>query len=408
MRLAGNAVVIAREGVNPVEAAMLGSLRVTTIALATCFAATAFNWAGAANAQTVVGPVRGYQVQTPPQPAQPSPRTGVTGFNNQTQDVIREPRFIVEAIEFKAVDETGPNNPGSDEIFAVFDNPQHTVVTGVYGNVDTDDVVAFPASQNCIWPAVDLDVSRNQRWQCNAQGGSGPVSFGITLYEIDPDYDNIIPAGFCITLGSTDLGAPRARNCDTNHSDIAFRADFTFGVSDILAHLDQSCRCWTQTARYRETDWRGDLEYQVTFRITRVDDSGEPPAVDLSVDDEPIIHRGGTIMTTQGRSFELDNGGTPQTGGDLNFTRAGGNHFLTPAGGAKIWVGGATPRGYGACFAQRMSANYVATQVSVPAIDSYACYVTSEGRVGEFRVDALSTSPISGNSFLTLSYTTWQ
>jgi hypothetical protein len=80
--------------------------------------------------------------------------------------------------------------------------------------------------------------------------------------------------------------------------------------------------------------------------------------------------------------------------------------MLAPAGGAKIWPGDANARGYAACSAERGSGNYVATAVAAPAVGQYACYVTNNGRVGELRVDNLTTS--FSTAVLSVSYTTWR
>lgn len=80
-------------------------------------------------------------------------------------------------------------------------------------------------------------------------------------------------------------------------------------------------------------------------------------------------------------------------------------YFLTPNGGAKIWPGGAAARGYATCFAERASANYVAIAVTPPAVGQHACYVTSDGRVGEFQVTGFTPG---GAATLSVTYTTWQ
>src|SRR5262249_9702136 len=114
-----------------------------------------------------------------------------------------------------------------------------------------------------------------------------------------------------------------------------------------------------------------------------------------------------SLMANAGQEFELDGGNVVGNGGDLAFNRTGMNMFqLNPSGGASIWAGNATPRGYATCFAQRGSANYVTNGVNVPANGSYACYVTSDGHVGELRIDSLTSMQLTGR--LAITYTTWQ
>lgn len=367
---------------------MAGELRIRTMALAALTMAATFF----ASVEALAQPRTGVG------------RTGVTGLG-QTQNVIREPRFIVEAISFKAVDESGPNSPGADEVYAVFHSGDDEMVTSVYEDVDIGEPPRhFEAHQSCIWPAVDPDDDRNGSWSCAPQGASGPVGFEVMLYELDPYYRRAFGA-FCVSIGSNDL---EAHPCATEHSDVLFRNTFSYEVSQILARLEPGCRCFTETARYTEEDWRGDTVYDFTFRITRVDDGGSPPALDANADAAPAVFRSGTLGAMLNQGFEFDAGAVVAAGGDFTFSEMGTSYFLTPGGGAKIWPGGSTARGYAACFAQRMSANYVTTRVNVPAIGSYACYVTSDGRVGEFRVDSLMRPPSGIGALLTVPYTTWQ
>lgn len=376
--------------------------------LASLLATAAFSFASPALAQTNEAPaVREYQTPAPQRPTRTRPlREGVTGLG-QTQDVIREPRFIVEAVSFDAVDESGPNFPGSDEVYAMFRSGDNVMATRLYEDVDDDDdPIQFERHQSCIFPAVDPDGHDNGRWSCAAQGARGPLRFEVTLYELDPYYAELYGA-FC--LGGSNRDDLDSASCWTHHSDLLFRHTFSYEVSQILARLDPGCRCFTETARYTEEDWRGDLVYDFTFRITRVDDGREGPAIDRDPDglNQPV-HRSGTFGVMLNQGFEFDAGAVVAAGGDFTFSEMGTSYFLTPGGGAKIWPGGSTARGYAACFAQRMSANYVTTRVNVPAIGSYACYVTSDGRVGEFRVDSLMRPPSGIGALLTVSYTTWQ
>ena len=78
---------------------------------------------------------------------------------------------------------------------------------------------------------------------------------------------------------------------------------------------------------------------------------------------------------------------------------------FTPTGGAKIWPGDYSPRGYAACHAERRSASYV-TSALTPGVGQYACYVTNNGRVGELRVDNLMAS--FNTAVLSVTFTTWQ
>lgn len=325
-------------------------------------------------------------------------REGVTGLGSDTQGGIREPRFIVEAVSFKAVDESGRTDVGSDEVFAVFHSGDNAMITKVYGNVDDGDEESFEAGQSCMWPVATTSERGAETWTCSTEGGRGPVAFQVALYDLDPNvvHRNIF-GRFCVPIGWYGNTDP----CVTRHSSQLFDANFSYGVSEILGRLDPTCRCFEETA----SQSMDNATYEVTFRITRVDTGGEPLGVDRNPDSAgPIVHRSGTLIAPLMRGFEFD-GGIVGIGGDVVFSRTVLAFFVTPSGGAKIWPGDAAARGYATCYAQRNSANYVTTMVASPTVGQHMCYVTSEGRVGEFRVESLMQG---NNATLTVSYTTWQ
>lgn len=76
--------------------------------------------------------------------------------------------------------------------------------------------------------------------------------------------------------------------------------------------------------------------------------------------------------------------------------------YLSPRNGAKLGVGNRRNRGFAGCSAARFSADRVSLR-DIP-VGSYICARTNEGRITQFRVNA-----VSGGSPKTLSlgYTTW-
>lgn len=83
---------------------------------------------------------------------------GALGLHGGETIVIRAPQFKVEALWFKANDETGWYWTGSDEVYAVFSDmdPTHTDrTTSEYDNVDEGDLVNFRAGDTCMAPQPD-------------------------------------------------------------------------------------------------------------------------------------------------------------------------------------------------------------------------------------------------------------
>lgn len=380
--------------------------------IATLLASTALAGAAFAQNDAIRRDVqRDYQVQRPQEREAARPRAERFPGRDDLVGVDRGgPRFIVEAVSFKAVDESGIDYPlTSDEVFAVFSSPTASIVTRNFGNVDTGDTERFRSHENCIWPAVDPDGAENGRWACDPAGGVGPIRFHVALLDDDPEIPLITPpflGGFCVPGGSA-AGGDLSECTTRDWNDTLFEHEFRYETSDIIQRLNPSCRCFTQTAR-ESVD--SNTTYEFTFRITMVDGGSDLAVLDERANEgaPPPVHRSGALSAQLNQGFDFDAGIlAPAAGADFVFSRSGGAFFLTGGNGAKIWIGGASPRGYATCFAQRMSANYVTGQVALPAAGSYACYVTSDGRVGELQIVSVTGAPV-GPAALVIQFTTWQ
>lgn len=314
------------------------------------------------------------------------------------------PRFIVEAISFKAVDESDYDYPyTSDEIFAVFSGGGRSTITSTFDDVDTGETRRFASHQSCIWPAIDPDGTNNDRWACDPAGGAGPIEFQVSLY----DDDLPLPlSGFCVSgTGATDVASERLDGSDCGENNSVFHGELRYETSAIIQRLRPECRCFVQTARHSVDDR---TTYEFTFRITMVDGGS-----DLAVLDEnatatgPIVHRNGALTASLNQSFEFDAGTVVDDGGDLLFMRQNGSLVLQPRNGARILMGSVNPRGHAGCVAA--AASHVSARIQTPDVGSHACYITSDGRVGELRVTAETEPPFGGGpATLSITYTTWQ
>jgi hypothetical protein len=93
----------------------------------------------------------------PPQPQQPPAKPRLPLLDGQAI-LFTTPQFKVEALWFRANDETGWYWTGSDEIYAVFSDmdPTHTDrTTSTYGDVDEGETHDFKASDSCMAPQPD-------------------------------------------------------------------------------------------------------------------------------------------------------------------------------------------------------------------------------------------------------------
>lgn len=112
----------------------------------------------------------------------------------------------------------------------------------------------------------------------------------------------------------------------------------------------------------------------------------------------------GTITVRQTHMFDLDRGREERRGADFWFeAEAPGRLYLKPQNNARIAVGNRSARGLAGCSRARFSRNRVPLR-DLPA-GAFVCAKTSEGRISEFRVLALSSgSPKT----LRLRFTTWR
>jgi len=118
----------------------------------------------------------------------------------------------------------------------------------------------------------------------------------------------------------------------------------------------------------------------------------------------PVTHSTGPLSVPQSYTFDLDNGTVGAVGADIWFHAVTNTElYLEPRSGAQMAVGDRTNRGFAGCSSESFSANRVALG-AVP-VGSYVCVRTNEGRISQFRMNAISSgSPKT----LTLGYTTWR
>lgn len=117
----------------------------------------------------------------------------------------------------------------------------------------------------------------------------------------------------------------------------------------------------------------------------------------------PVTHSTGPLSAPQSYLFDLDTGAVGADG-DIWFHAVTNTElYLEPRGGAQMAVGDRSNRGFEGCSAASFSTARVA--LSAVPVGSYVCVRTNEGRISQFRMNAISSgSPKT----LTLGYTTWR
>ena len=197
-----------------------------------------------------------------------------------------EPRFVLNAVRFRAVDETGIDWPGSDEVFAVWQAPGDPMAASVeFTNVDAGDTRTFAPRQSCITP---IEVTRNldggssplmaaegDQWACRVVGRPAPIDFTVWLFEHDEDWWT--PVTFSALT-------PTPEGCE---DDLIGEKSITLTIADLLAVLPHVGNTYEETitlggpcGHVEPTEVCGysDIfptgpEYTFTYRITRAKDA---------------------------------------------------------------------------------------------------------------------------------------
>lgn len=196
-----------------------------------------------------------------------------------TASGLTRARYVIEAVNFKALDETGIDIFGSDEIVARFSAYGRSTFSGIYGGVDTGETHQFRSGQQCIYPAIDPDGVYNHTWSCNPRGAFGPVTFQITLYEFDGTLRQFLTNStqFCLH-GGNDL----MTGCDDIQlaSTTIGSRHVSFTEAELAAAMPTVGMSVTKLVPIGSA-------YQVNIRLTRKRSAIQPP-----VGDEPPLSPG--------------------------------------------------------------------------------------------------------------------
>lgn len=171
------------------------------------------------------------------------------------------PEFVATAVGFKALDETGPDWPGSDEVYAVFSDldPNHLDhQTATFGDVDSGETRTFAATDNCIAPEPRCDH------------GLPAIHFQLSMWESDGGFlhGDLPGAHEVLRIGAATF------------DDLIGRADVSLSAAQLLAALPTV----GASAEYTIKPTGGAGSYQLTYRITRVQNGLRRPDIGPAVE----------------------------------------------------------------------------------------------------------------------------
>lgn len=190
-----------------------------------------------------------------------------------------ERRYKIEALRFKARDETGIDWWGSDEVMIETRDAKGWTVSNEIGGIDSGDTHHFEPARSCVVGVRPGSAVLGESSICSETGEAAPLIFNVTFWEKD-----FFPgAGFCIPGwgGADQHWGPHCAN-DRNGDDFIGSAQVSYTTQELEAALpnvgDQQIESIKLDACPGEI-CAGYPDYTFTWRITRLPNA----MVDLSL-----------------------------------------------------------------------------------------------------------------------------
>jgi hypothetical protein len=185
-----------------------------------------------------------------------------------------ERRYKIEAVRFKARDETGIDWWGSDEVMVRTDDAKGWTVSDEIGNIDSGDTHPFDPAKSCIVAVRPGIVVLGKTSVCDGVGEPAPLGFRVEMWEKD---FSIFGFASCLTGGPP--GSHSGPHCadDGQGDDFIGRAQIDLLAQELEAALPNVGNEHIETVVLNPC--RGDVcdvtygpDYSFTFRVTRLPD----------------------------------------------------------------------------------------------------------------------------------------
>ena len=192
-------------------------------------------------------------------------------------DTIRwvERRYKIEAIRFKARDETGIDWLGSDEVMVETNDAKGSTVSHEIGGIDSGDIHNFDSAKSCIVAVRPGFAVLGESSVCEEVGEPAPLGFQVEFWEID--FAGFPPPGFCVPAGTPEPGGHVAPWCSHgNGDDFIGRAQIDYSTQELEAALpnigDEQIESVTLDPCPGQI-CAGFPDYTFTWRVTRLPDA---------------------------------------------------------------------------------------------------------------------------------------
>ena len=184
-----------------------------------------------------------------------------------------ERRYKIHAMRFKALDESGADWWGSDEVMVATDDAKGWTVSEEIGDIDSGDTHHFDPVKSCIVSVHPGIHVLGETSVCIDVGEPAPLSFQVEFWEKDLFE---WPAGFCTPLSTPPghHGGPYCAN-DSTGDDFIGRALIDLSTQELEAGLPNVGDEYVETVVLDPCPGiicagPGYPRYTFTYRITRL------------------------------------------------------------------------------------------------------------------------------------------
>jgi hypothetical protein len=186
-----------------------------------------------------------------------------------------ERRYKIEAIRFKARDETGFDWPGSDEVMVQTNDAKGSTVSNEIGGIDSGDTHNFDPAKSCIVAVHPGIVVLGKTSVCDDVGEPAPLGFQVEFWEKD---FGLPPYGFQVPPGQPGPGqhiGPWWADDEFDDDDFIGSARIDFSTQELEAALPHVGDEQIETVKLDPCPgWicAGFPDYTFTWRVTRLPD----------------------------------------------------------------------------------------------------------------------------------------
>lgn len=204
---------------------------------------------------------------------QPADVTAASDIPWHTFEVI-ERRYKIEALRFKARDETGIDWFGSDEVMVRTDDAGGWTVSDEIGGIDSGDTHFFNPAKSCIVAVSPGIVVLGKTSVCDDVGEPAPLWFRVEMWE--KDFSVFGLPNKCLTDGPGRHGGTHCAD-DGQGDDFIGRARIDLSAQELEAALPNVGNEHIETvvlSPCRDTvcDVTYGPDYSFTFQVTRLPD----------------------------------------------------------------------------------------------------------------------------------------